>query len=49
MAKRLFDFFSALMGLVLLSPLFLGVALLIKLEDRPEFDSSGPFSRHSEN
>ncbi len=34
MAKRLFDFFSALMGLVLLSPLFLGVALLIKLEDR---------------
>jgi lipopolysaccharide/colanic/teichoic acid biosynthesis glycosyltransferase len=36
MAKRVFDFTMALVGLVLLSPFFLTVAVLIKL------DSSGP-------
>jgi lipopolysaccharide/colanic/teichoic acid biosynthesis glycosyltransferase len=36
MSKRAFDFFAALLGLVLLSPLLLLVALLIKL------DSPGP-------
>jgi len=34
--KRIFDFFGALIGLILLSPLFLIVAILIKL------DSPGP-------
>ncbi len=36
MTKRLFDFFAALIGLLVLSPLFLAVALWIKI------DSHGP-------
>ena len=39
--KRIFDFFGALLGLIILSPLFLIVAILVKL------DSNGPvFFRH---
>lgn len=31
--KRVFDFFASLLGLIILSPLFLVVAILIKLDD----------------
>lgn len=34
MLKRLFDIFFSLMGLICLSPLFLIIAILIKLEDK---------------
>lgn len=34
MAKRVFDVFFAMVGLILLWPLFLAVALLVKLDDR---------------
>ena len=33
MLKRLFDIIFSLIGLILLSPLFLFIAILIKLED----------------
>jgi exopolysaccharide biosynthesis polyprenyl glycosylphosphotransferase len=33
-AKRVMDFFGSLLGIILLSPVFLVVVLLIKLEDR---------------
>lgn len=34
MTKRLFDFFAALLGLLILSPLFLAVAVWIKVDSR---------------
>ena len=32
--KRLFDIVFSLLGMIILSPLFLGVALAIKIDDR---------------
>ncbi len=46
--KRIFDFIASLCGLIILSPLFLVVALLIKFEGQREFDMFKFRSMHAD-
>lgn len=46
MTKRLFDLFCSLLGLVVLSPLLLGIALLIRRDGGPAFYRGERVGRH---